>query len=55
MSRTLKQQLGIEPLQGEPTHHIVGGNRLTRIVSKGGHEIESQQEGLPTYHRRIGK
>lgn len=55
MSRTLKQQLGMEPLDDAPTHFTSGGNRLTRIVTKGGHEVDSQQPGLPTYHRRIGK
>lgn len=56
MSRSLKQQLGLAPL-AEPKHeHVnVAGNRLTRVVTQGGHELDSQQPGLPTYHRRIGK
>lgn len=55
MSRTLKQQLGMEPIHDAPEHVQVGGNRLTKIVTGGGHEMDSAQPGLPTYHRRIGK
>jgi succinate-acetate transporter protein len=54
MTRTLKQQLGMEPIDDAPEHVQVGGNRLTKIVTRGGHEIDSQQPGLPVYHRRIG-
>jgi hypothetical protein len=55
MSRTLKQQFGMAPLEDAPTHITVGGHHLTRIVTRGGHNVDSQQAGLPTYHRRLGK
>jgi len=55
MSRTLKQQFGLAPIDDDPQHFISGGNRLTRVVTPGGHNLDTQQPGLPTYHRRIGK
>lgn len=55
MTRTMKQQLGMEPIDDAPEHFQVGGNRLTKIVTKGGHDVDSDQPGLPTYHRRIAK
>lgn len=36
-----------------PEHFSSGGQKLTRVYTRGGHEVDSQQKGLPTYHRRI--
>lgn len=51
MSRTLKEQMGLHPDPHAPEHTIAGGQRLTKIVTR--NEYDSQQKGLPTYHRRI--
>ncbi|PWN92782.1 hypothetical protein FA10DRAFT_235938 [Acaromyces ingoldii] len=53
MSRTLSEQLGFKPDPHAPEHITHGGQKLTRVYTKGGHELDSQQKGLPVYHRRI--
>jgi len=53
MSRTLKQQMGLEADPHAPEHVMTGGQRLTKVYTQGGHEQDSGQPGLPTYHRRI--
>lgn len=53
MSRTLKEQMGLHPDPHAPEHTMAGGNRLTKVVSR--KQYDSQQAGLPTYHRRIAK
>lgn len=55
MSRTLKEQFGLHPDPYAPEHVKAGGNNLTKIYTGGGHEMDSQQKGLPVYRRRIGK
>jgi hypothetical protein len=55
MSRTLSEQFGLKPDPHAPQHVKGGGNNLTKIYTGGGHEMDSQQKGLPVYHRRIGK
>jgi hypothetical protein len=53
MSRTLKEQLGLAPDPHAPEHVMGGSQRLTRAYS--GRKYDSQQAGLPIYHRRIAK
>ncbi|PWN43946.1 hypothetical protein IE81DRAFT_321862 [Ceraceosorus guamensis] len=53
MSRTLKQQWGLEADPHADEHVMAGSTRLTKTTTVGGHEVGSQQPGLPVYHRRI--
>lgn len=55
MSRTIAEQLGLKPDPHAPEHIEGGGQRLTKVYTRGGTELDSQQKGLPVYHRRIAK
>lgn len=45
--------MGLEADPHAPEHVMTGGQRLTKVYTQGGHEQDSGQPGLPTYHRRI--
>lgn len=53
MSRTFKEQLGLTCDPHALEHTLVGGQRLTKIITRSAYE--KQQPGLPVYHRRIAK
>lgn len=52
---SLLEQFGLKPNPNK-LHHVdtASGNRLTRVYTQGGHLAETEQKGLPVYHRRIG-
>ncbi|UZJ55398.1 hypothetical protein CBS101457_004718 [Exobasidium rhododendri] len=52
-STSLAIQLGLKPDPHALEHVKLGGNNLTKIYTAGGHELDTQQPGLPIYHRRI--
>ncbi|UZJ53631.1 hypothetical protein CBS101457_002951 [Exobasidium rhododendri] len=54
MSRTFSEQLGLKPDPHAAEHFKADGYNLTRTFTRGGHQVDSQQPGLPVYHRRIG-
>lgn len=50
---TFAEQMGLKPNPNQLEHEFVGGVRLTKIHTTGGHSVDKDQPGFPIYHRRI--